>query len=438
MAVLVPSRLESAVTHLRDLEDGLSKCVHCGLCLPTCPTFAELGTEMDSPRGRILLIKSWAEGRIEPTDSVVEHLSLCLDCRACMTACPSGVPYGELIEAAKAEVERIRPGSVLRRVVRSLAFEWLLPSPRALGLLAAGMRFYQRSGLQALLRKTGLVDRLPSPLPAWEALLPPLPPPGDRAPLPDVSPADGTTRSRVGFLHGCIQEVIFAGHNRATVRLLNRNGAEVVTAPAQRCCGALHAHAGDLKRARTLARHNIEVFEGAGVEAIIVNAAGCGAHMKAYGHLLKDDPTWHQRAHAFEKKVQDVSEFLAREPLAGPLGRLDLRVTYHDPCHLAHGQKVRVQARKLLKAIPGLELVELAESDFCCGSAGIYNLTEPEMAERLLERKVNHIAATGAQAVVTANPGCILQIVLGLRRRGLSMRVLHLVELLDLAYKTGR
>ena len=419
MAVTTGPEVTHAGGLLRDLEDGLSKCVHCGLCLPTCPTFAELGTETDSPRGRIYLIKSWAEGRIHPTDSVVEHLSLCLDCRACMTACPAGVPYGELIEAAKAEIERV------------------LPSPRALGFLAAAIRLYQRSGLQRLLRTSGLIDRLPNPLPAWEALLPALPPPVDRAPLPAVTPALGRKRSRVGFLHGCIQEVIFASHNRATVRVLSRNGAEVVTPPAQRCCGALHAHAGDLERARALARHTIEVFERAGVDAVIVNAAGCGAHMKGYGHLLKDDPAWSEPARAFEKKVQDVSEFLAREPLAGPLGRVNLRATYHDPCHLAHGQSVRVQPRQLLRAISGLTLIDLVESDWCCGSAGIYNLTQPEMAERLLKRKIGHIEATGAEAVITANPGCILQIAVGLRRRGLPVKVLHLVEVLDRAYQTG-
>lgn len=423
---------------LAELEyEKLLACVHCGFCLPTCPTYAENRLEMDSPRGRIYLIKSLADGRIALTDSVVEHLSLCLDCRACESACPAGVQYGHLIEAAKAEIERQRPGSPLRRVVRKVAFDTLLPSPRALGLAAGLLRLYQRLGLQALVRRSGLLRLLPGPLPAWDALLPTLPPPLERGPLPETLPARGERLARVGFLAGCVQDVVFRPHNLATLRLLARNGAEVFIPRDQRCCGALHAHAGDPERSRALARQNIVAFEALGLDAVIVNAAGCGAHLKNYGHLLREDPAWRARAEAFARKVQDVTEFLARRPLAGPLGPLPMKVTYHDPCHLCHGQRVRAQPRALIRAIPGIELVELQESEFCCGSAGIYNLTEPEMAARLLERKVAHLAATGAEAVVTANPGCILQIAAGLHRRGLPMRVLHIVELLDRAYRAA-
>lgn len=433
-----PEQAEHPTARLAELEyDKLLACVHCGFCLPTCPTYAENSLEMDSPRGRIYLIKSLADGRIALTDSVVEHLSLCLDCRACESACPAGVQYGHLIEAARAEIEHQRPGSPLRRLVRRLAFDLLLPSPRALGAAAGLLRLYQRLGLQALVRRSRLLELLPGPLAAWDALLPPLPPPADRGPLPELLPARGERVARVGFIAGCVQDVVFRAHNLATLRSLARNGAEVVVPREQRCCGALHAHAGDPERSRALARQNIAAFEPLGLDAILVNAAGCGAHLKNYGHLLREDRAWHARAEAFAGKVQDVTEFLARRPLAGPLGPLPMRVTYHDPCHLCHGQRVRAQPRALIRAIPGIELVDLRESEFCCGSAGIYNLTEPKMAARLLERKVGHLAATGAEAVVTANPGCILQIAAGLRRRGLPMRVLHVVELLDQAYRAA-
>lgn len=420
---------------LTELEYGhLLQCVHCGFCLPTCPTYAELGQEPDSPRGRIYLIKALADGRLDLTDSVAEHLSLCLGCRACESACPSGVPYGHLIEAGRAELEARRPGSVWRRLVRRVAFAGLLPRPALLRAVAAGLRLYQRSGLQRLVRASGVLRPLSARLAASEALLPALPPAGRGGPLPEVVPARGSRRARVGFIHGCVQDAVFRTHNEATLRCLARQGAEVVVPRAQGCCGALHAHAGEPELARTLARSTIVAFEAAGVETVVVNAAGCGAHLKAYGHLLRGDPAWAGRAAAFARQVVDATEFLARAPLVGPLGPLPLRATYHDPCHLAHGQNVRAEPRALLRAVPGLELVELGEAEMCCGSAGIYNLTEPEMAQRLLERKLGHVEATGATTVVTANPGCILQLAAGLAARGRAVEVLHVVEVLDRAY----
>jgi glycolate oxidase iron-sulfur subunit len=413
--------------------EGVNQCVHCGLCLAYCPTFSELGTEMDSPRGRIFLIKSLAEGRIGLGDATVEHLSLCLDCRACETVCPAGVPYGRLIEAAKVEIERQRPGGPVRRAFRWLNFGLLLGNRRVLALAAASLRLYQASGLQALVRRTGLARLLPGTLPAWEALLPPMPAAADRAPLPPVTPAVGARRARVALLTGCVQSVVFGAHNRATARVLAANGCEVVAPPEQGCCGALNAHGGDHARAVEMAKRTITTFEAAGVEAVIVNTSGCGAHMKAYGALLADDPAWSERAARFARTVQDLAEFLAREPLRGPLHPVPLTVTYHDPCHVVHGQKIRRQPRDLLAQVPGLRLVDLPESDWCCGSAGLYNLTQPEMADRLLRRKVRNVESTGAQAVVTANPGCILQIQSGLRARGLDLPVLHLVEVLDRA-----
>jgi glycolate oxidase iron-sulfur subunit len=415
--------------------EGVNQCVHCGLCLAYCPTFSELGTEMDSPRGRIFLVKSLAEGRIGLSDTTVRHLSLCLDCRACETVCPAGVPYGRLIEAAKAEIERQRPGSWLRRAFRWLNFGVLLGRPRLLGLAASALRVYQASGLQRLARASGILRLLPGALPAWDALLPRLP--ADRAPLPALTPAVAPRRGQVAMLTGCVQAVVFGAHNAATARVLARNGWDVLAPPDQGCCGALNAHGGDHTRALEMARRTIATFERLDVEAIVVNTSGCGAHMKAYGTLLAGDPAWAERARQFAGRVRDVSEFLASTPLRGPLRPVPLTVTYHDPCHVVHGQKIRTAPRALLAQIPELRLVELAESDWCCGSAGIYNLTEPEMAGRLLRRKVRHVVETGAAAVVTANPGCILQIQQGLREAQSPIELLHLVEILDRAYGTA-
>ncbi len=415
--------------------EGVNQCVHCGLCLAYCPTFSELGTEMDSPRGRIFLIKSLAEGRIALSDSVVEHLDLCLDCRACETVCPAGVPYGRLIEAARAEIERQRPGGLVRRLFRWLNFGLLLGRPAWLRVAAAGLRAYQVSGLQGLVRHAGLARLLPGPLASWEALLPSLPPASERAPLPALTPAQGERRGRVALLTGCVQSVVFGAHNQATARLLSRNGWEVVAPPTQGCCGALNAHGGDHDRALAMARALIDVFGQVEADALVVNTSGCGAHLKAYGTLLAGDPVYAERAARLARSVRDVAEFLAAEPLRGPLRPVPMRVTYHDPCHVVHGQKIRSQPRALLAQVPGLEVIDLTESDWCCGSAGIYNLTQPEMATRLLHRKIGHVLATGAQAVVTANPGCILQIEAGLRAHGAgAVRVLHLVEVLDRAY----
>ena len=428
----------AGVLNLHGLSvDGVNQCVHCGLCLAYCPTFSELGTEMDSPRGRIFTIKSLAEGRMSLTDSVAKHLLLCLDCRACETVCPAGVPYGRLIEAAKVEIERQQPGALPRRLFRWLNFGLLLGHPRLLPLAAAGARLYQTSGLQRLVRRSGLVKLLPGTLPAWEALLPSVPSKAERTPPPRTTLADGPRRARVAMLTGCIQAVVFGAHNRATARVLARNGCDVRVPEGQRCCGALNAHGGDHARALAMARQTIDAFEAVAADFVIVNTSGCGAHMKAYGHLLADDPAYAERAKRFAATVRDLAEFLAQEPLRGPLQPVTMTCTYHDPCHVVHGQKIKSEPRRLLGQIPGLRLVELPESDWCCGSAGIYNLTQPEMATRLLHRKVGHVLETSAEAVVTANPGCILQIQAGLGAHQSPVRVLHLVEILDRAYGGG-
>src|SRR5213593_4526545 len=429
-----PAKIPGPLTLHGLSVEGVNQCVHCGLCLASCPTFSELGTEMDSPRGRIFLIKSLAEGRMSLSDSTVRHLSLCLDCRACETVCPAGVPYGRLIEAAKAEIERQQPGAPARRLFRWLNFGLLLGHPRLLALAATAARLYQASGLQRLVRRTGLVRLLPGTLPAWEALLPPVPTRSERRPPPPITSAESPRRARGALLTGCVQSILLGAHSRAAAAVVAENRCDVLVPEGQGCCGALNAHGGDHARALAMARRTIDAFEAARAEAVIVNTSGCGAHMKAYGRLLGADPAYAERARRFAASVVDLAEFLARAPLRGPLSPVPLTVTYHDPCHVVHGQKLRGEPRRLLAQIPGLRIVELTESDWCCGSAGIYNLTQPEMATRLLQRKVSHVLATGADAVVTANPGCILQIQAGLAAQRSAMRVLHLVELLDRAY----
>jgi glycolate oxidase iron-sulfur subunit len=397
----------------------LTQCVHCGLCLDACPTYQELGTEADSPRGRIHLIRALEEGTLALDTDVVRHLDLCLGCRACETACPSGVPYGQIIEEARAFVEstHARPWwDVWRR--RALAA--VFPNPKRLRMLLAPVRVLQHLHLWQIVARFVPLARL----------IPTLSPPRS---LPETTECAGTEQGRVAFLSGCVMSEVFAETNEATVRILARNGFRVIVPSRQRCCGALHLHGGLPEEAKTLARNNLDAFPD-DVDAIIVNAAGCGAALKGYGDLLAHDPRYAERAAAFSARVRDVTQFLGDLSSTAPMGSLAGRVTYHDACHLAHGQQIRAQPRALLRQIPGLELVELAEADVCCGSAGSYNLVEPEMSRRLLERKVTHIVNTGATCVVAANPGCVMQIQAGLRRRGLSIRVAHPVDLLHEAY----
>jgi glycolate oxidase iron-sulfur subunit len=395
--------------------DALRGCVHCGICLPHCPTYRVLGEEMDSPRGRLYLMRAAAEGRLELSETFGRHLDLCLGCRACETACPSGVPFGSLLEATRAQFRRRAPSdSPLARLLFAL-----FPEPARLGAVLVPLRLYQRSGLRMLVRRSGLLRRFPR-LGAMEALLPEVP---DAAPLPERLAARGPVRGRVGLLIGCVQRHLQPGLNRDAARLLALAGWDVVIPPGQGCCGALELHAGRLDEVRARARRLAASFP-ADVDFVVTTAAGCGSTMKEYGHWLPEASDVTRLA----SRTRDVSELLAEAEL--PLGPLNLTATYHDACHLAHGQRIRREPRALLSRIPGLRLVELADSDLCCGSAGIYNLLEPEMADRLLERKVDRIVATGARVVVTGNPGCMLQIAKGVRARGLDLEVLHPVELL--------
>ena len=414
-------------------EELISACVHCGFCLPTCPTFAVLGVEMDSPRGRIRLMKTVWEHRLgADAPGLEDHISKCLDCRACETACPSGVEYGKLVEGVRSQIVVARPRSPIERLIRTAAFEALLPHRRALGGFATLSIAAKRLGLGALLRATrlGVARRMADLL---ELL------PGRATASRSTSAsARGTRRARVAMLEGCVMGSVFGETNAATARVLARNGVEVVPTVGQTCCGALHAHAGERGLARDLARRNIEAFERVGTDAVIVNAAGCGAAMKEYGWLLKDDPAWSARASALAAKVKDATEFLGDIGMTETPGTIRGKVTWDDPCHLLHGQKIREQPRALLAAIPGLEVVPLAEADWCCGSAGTYNVTQPDLARSILERKVANILRTGADTVVTANPGCLMQIQSGLRQAGSNVRVVHLLDLLDEAYGDSR
>ena len=410
----------------------IRQCVHCGMCLPTCPTYVVLGVEMDNPRGRIRLMKSVHEGKLDVAEAFDEHIYKCLDCRACETACPSGVQFGKLVEAARAQVEARRPRPAGQRALRALFFDVLLPRPRLLALAARASSVGARLGrapLRLASRWSGTARRLD----ALTELLP-------RRRLvaegvPRVTAALGERRGRVLLFLGCVMRATFGDVNAATARVLARNGFEVLAPPEQTCCGALHVHAGERDGGRALARANIDRLERYEADAIVVNAAGCGANLKEYGWLLKDDPAYAERAERFASRVKDVSEFLAERGLASTPGRLPWRVTYDDPCHLLHGQKVREQPRTLLAAIPDLVALPLEEADLCCGSAGIYNVTHDDVARSLLERKVERIGRTGADVLVTANPGCAMQIESGLRRASSRVRVLHIVEVLDAAYR---
>ncbi len=418
--------------------DLLTDCIHCGLCLPACPTYMELGNELDSPRGRIYLMRGVAEGLIGYTPIVQRHLDLCLGCRACETACPSGVQYGRLIEVVRVGVEKARGSGSGYGWLRRMALRHLLPHPTRLSKVAVLLDFYRRSGLRNFLKASGFFRLVPKQLLDLEAMMPPI---SSRALRREVGKGAGDTGTRkppVALQTGCVMSLAFSHIHRATIQVLAENGYPVLVPEAQICCGALHGHSGDRETARRLARKNIDSFLASGAKFVITNSAGCGSFMKEYGELLKVEPGYRERAERFSEKVWDISEFLVSQGFRSPRGILNLRVTYHEACHLVHAQKVRRPPRDILRSFPGLTLVELSEADVCCGSAGTYNLTEPEMAERLLERKVRHIEETEAPVVAMGNPGCLIQIAGGLRRRGLSVRVVHPVELLAEAYEAER
>ncbi|HUE56329.1 MAG TPA: glycolate oxidase subunit GlcF [Candidatus Udaeobacter sp.] len=421
------SRKSAFDTHHPPSNEIIEKCVHCGFCLPVCPTYVLWGQEMDSPRGRIYLMKLATDGGAEMNPKWVSHFDSCLGCMACMTACPSGVDYGKLIEATRAQIERNTPRSRVEKFHRRFVFE-IFTRPDRLRKLRLPLLAYQRSGLQAVLRASGLLKLLPKKMQALESLMPKL---VKSESVAEVTPAVGTKRCRVGLLLGCVQREFFPQVNAATARVLAAEGCEVVAPPAQPCCGALLVHAGEEMAAIELAKKTIDAFESANVDAIVTNAAGCGSNVKEYGHLLRDDPDYADRAKIFASKCKDISEVLAGIEPRTQRHPLNLRVAYHDACHLQHAQGVRSQPRALLSAIPGLELAEIPESAICCGSAGIYNLVEPEAAKELGDRKAQLIAPLKTGVVATGNPGCILQIQSSLARQGQKTPVVHFIQLLD-------
>ncbi|MFQ6026412.1 MAG: (Fe-S)-binding protein [Dehalococcoidia bacterium] len=418
-------------------EADMYRCVHCGLCLSACPTYSELRVETESPRGRIALMKAVHEGRMGISPRIVSHWEMCLQCRACEAVCPSGVPYGRIMEYTRAQVlAQDKQGDNLKRISR-LFLNSALPYPGRLRFGAHLIRAYQRSGLQWLVRKSGLLKLLPGHLAELEAQLPAL---DSRffGPGKAVHRAQGEKRATVALLSGCVMPLMQGSTMHAAVRVLTRNGCDVVVSKGQGCCGALNLHAGDLELTRRMARRNIDALMVAGVDRIVTASAGCGSNMKEYQELLKHDPEYAEKARRFSELTVDITEFLADLPLDPPKARLERRITFQDPCHLAHAQRITQQPRTLLQAIPGVELVEMEQSAMCCGGAGIYSTVQPQLAEKILASKLRHIAAANVDQVVTANPGCMMQIEQGLHRSGVCGKVLHVVDLLDEAYRLER
>jgi glycolate oxidase iron-sulfur subunit len=408
--------------------DLIDDCVHCGFCLPTCPTYVLFGEEMDSPRGRIYLMKEGLEGEAM-NDTMVHHFDLCLGCLACVTACPSGVQYEKLIESTRQQVDRRHGRSTEDRWFRELIYS-LFPYPRRLQAMRLSLLLYERSGLRARFNRRGLLDRLPDRLRSLETLAPPVR--FRRQTVPVLTPAQGEERRQVGLLLGCVQRVFFDTVNAATARVLSAEGCAVMAPPGQGCCGALSLHGGREAEAMRFAGKTIDVFEAAGIDTVAVNVAGCGSAMKQYGYLLRDDPGYADRARRFSAGVRDASELLQEMGTVAPRHPLPVTAVYHDACHLAHGQGITREPRDLLRQIPGLTLKEVPrEREICCGSAGVYNLLEPETSRELGDRKSRNVLDAGAQLLVTANPGCHLQIQASLKRMGASLPAAHIMQVLD-------
>ena len=418
-------------------ESDLYRCVHCGLCLSACPTYVETRLETESPRGRIALMKAVHEGRAGISERLVSHWELCLQCRACEAVCPSGVPYGRLMEHTRGQVQDNGLQSPSLNLLSRFFLRAALPHNKRLRFAGRLMRLYQRSGAQGLVRQSGLLRFLPGPVASTEAQMPVM---GDRffSPGRRVHRAKGDRRMTVGLLSGCVMPLMQGEAMWATVRVLQRNGCDVVVPPAQGCCGALNLHAGDLDLGRQMARRNIDAFADAKVDVIVTSSAGCGSSMKEYGDLLRDDPQYAETARDFAENTRDITEFLASLPLDRPRAELAWTVTIQDPCHLAHAQRITEAPRQVLGSIPGLRVSEMAESSLCCGSAGFYSLIQPEMSRRLQRRKIGNATATDAEVIASANPGCIAQLEQGLQAAGANAQVKHVVEILDAAYALER
>ena len=431
-----PQERQGASKYLKLLDYSvLQKCIHCGMCLPTCPTYDETKLERNSPRGRIALMRRVADGKLEVTQAFGQELYFCLGCLTCETVCPAGVRYGEMFEHARADIEQ---AGVMRNpkrdLVRALTLRWLFTRPQALRAVGRLVWFYQASGLESVVRRLKLTALLPPRLRVLEPLTPRVQRQFSDALIRFVE-TPGDQKHRVGLLTGCVQDLAFSHVNRDTADALLANGCEVVTPRAQSCCGSIHAHNGELELARQMARRTLDAFDLERLDAIITNAAGCGTHLKNYGHLLHDDPVYAKRAAEWSAKLRDIHEWLVEIGIRMPAAAVPQTVTYHEACHLCHGQKITRQPRQVLAAIPGLKLVELPESTWCCGSAGIYNITQPEMSQKLLGRKISNIEKTGASVVASANPGCSVQLQAGLRQPKKAWRIVHPISLLAEAYR---
>jgi len=429
--------VDPAPTHEQKLLDLRAlDCVHCGLCLPACPTYSLTGNEAASPRGRIYLMRAFAEKRLDIAVDTIDEVDRCLVCRACETVCPSGVQFGEMMELTRDLVEKSGARGGLAKRLKRLFFRRVLPHPARVRWLAMALRFFRESGLRGLLRKLGLIDLFGKEMALRDRLMPSIPPLAARVEPPAVTPARGSKRGDVGFLVGCVAHELLPGANRASIAVLAENGFEV-RCPAERpCCGALPAHFGDLEAARALARKTIAAFER-DATPVVVSSAGCGSAMKEYGRLLEHDPQWAERAQRFAARVVDWNEFLAAKGLAAPPGRLELKVAYSEPCHLAHAQRISAAPKGLLQSIPGVTLVPFAGQDRCCGAAGLYSVTQPAQSLALLDQKMAQLAGAKPDVVVTANPGCHLQLKSGAEAAMPGVEVLHVAELLERSYRAA-
>ncbi|RFU66658.1 (Fe-S)-binding protein [Peribacillus glennii] len=415
-------------------ENKWADCVHCGMCLESCPTYEITGQEQHSPRGRVHLIKSVAEGKLAVNEQFMDPVFACLDCRACTTACPADVDVGGLIEEARGQIRQAMPLTGWKGTVSKVVLKGLFPHQNRLNSVGSLLRFYQKSGMQKVVRKTKLINIMPQHLVDMEAIMPEVKEPvRKKYKNENVIKAKGDTKAEVSFLTGCVMDVMFSDINEATINVLTRNGNDVTIPKNQTCCGALHVHAGDRETGRKLAKQNIEAFKDS--DKIIVNAAGCGCMLKEYGELFREvDTEWHEKAEEFAAKVEDISKYLHDTGYEKPKAELNTRITYHDACHLAHGQGVRQEPRDLLLNIPGVEMVHMPNSDRCCGSAGIYNITNPEMASEVLENKMQNVPED-VEMISMGNPGCMLQMAMGVQKQGRNQKVVHTVQLLDWAYQ---
>ena len=412
--------------------DKTNKCVQCGYCLPACPTYMTMGKETHSPRGRINLVRMVGEGKITDLSVLEEPLDLCLGCRACETVCPTGVEYGAILESARAAITRRKSYSIPQKAMRSFLFKKVFPSRKAMKLLGNAMWMYEKSGVQKLARKSGLMDKMPAHLGEFEAIVPPAVSPGERSSLPRVTKAKGEKKYTVAFFVGCVMDAMFRKINHLSVQLLAEVGCDVIVIENQTCCGALHAHAGELDESKSLAKRNIQAFSELDVDFIVNNAGGCGAMLVEYDHLLADEPQWAESAREFVRKTRDISQVLAMcGGIPGKEGPAE-RVTYQRSCHMTNVQKVTAEPVQLLQNLPNVELVEMAEANMCCGSAGIYNIIQYDASMEILDHKMEHVKDTGAATIITTNPGCLLQMKLGIEREKLTDRVraVHLVEYL--------